>query len=196
MYLFQVGSSNVVAAFNSDRVNRQLAVANTSFQVYDVMGNLLTFPPGKIVISRTPQYIVSTILSGTELQQMLTTAVVTLKSDTTPPNISIDIAPSGTWGGGTALLKWTGIDDTYINSPKYKTNVTFAWKLDNDSYPAFSQTNFVRTTIPAGYHTLWVKARDRDGNVSESSYVFKPGETSATNQAVVPPSNLRVISSR
>ncbi len=183
MYLFQVGSSSVVAVFSIDRVSRQLTVTNTSFTVYDVMGNPLAFPPGKLVTTRTPQYIVSTTLSANQLEQTLTSASLTTVADTNPPNVSVDIAPSGTWGGGTALLKWTGIDDTYVNSPAYKTNVAFAWKFDNDPYPAFSQTNFVRANVAAGNRTLWIKARDRDGNVSETSYVFAPEE----NPIVSPP---------
>jgi hypothetical protein len=188
MYLFRVGASNVVAAFNGDRVNRQLIITNDSFVVYDVMGNPLTFSPGKLTITRTPQYIVSSALSADQLEQTLTTAAVTVIPDTSSPNLSIDIAPTGVWNGGVALLKWTGIDDTYVNSAKYKTNITFAWKLDNDPYPAFSQTNFVRANIAAGGHALWVKAKDRDGNVSEASYIFAP---SPSARAVV--SNLRVV---
>jgi hypothetical protein len=169
-----------------DRLTRDITTTETSFIVYDVMGNPVAQPSGKIRITKTPQYIVSSTLSVAQMTTMLQGTFATV-ADTTAPNVSIDIAPSGRWAGGAALLKWTGIDDTFVNSPKYNTNVTFAWKLDNDSYPAFSQTNFVRTSIAAGNHTLWIKAQDRDGNVSETSYVFQPGNPS-------PPSNLRVIS--
>lgn len=176
IYLFDMGASRVAAIYNWDRLTRDITTAETSFKVYDVMGNAVPQPSGRIRVTRTPQYIVSTTLSVAQMTSVLQGAVVTVP-DTTPPNVSIDIAPSGQWSGGTALLKWTGIDDTCVNSASYPSNITFAWKLDNQPYPAFGQTNLVQATIAAGNHTLWIKAKDGVGNVSEMSYQFEPSIT-------------------
>jgi len=185
IYLFETGSFRVAAVFNMDRVTRDVNTTESGFTVYDVMGTPVAQPTGRIRVTKTPQYIVSSNLSVAQMTAMLQGITATVH-DTNGPNISIDIAPSGKWAGGPALLKWTGIDDTCVNSAKYTNNITFAWKLDDNAYPNFSQTNFLRTSIPAGNHTLWVKAKDRDGNVSETSYEFEPALTTTTSTLARP----------
>ncbi len=177
MYVFDMGSTRVAVVFNYNRVSADVATAETAFTVYDVMGNAATQPSGKIRITKTPQYIVTSLTVGqiTTVLQGSPTSV----ADTIAPQISVDIAPSGSWAGGEAFLKWSGVDQTYVNSAAHTQYVEFANHFNTDAYGAWSQTNMLRTVLSAGNHVLWVKARDIDGNTQETNYIFSPG--AATN---------------
>ncbi len=172
MYVFDMGSTRVAVVFNYNRVSTDVSTAETAFMVYDVMGNPITQPSGKVRITKTPQYITTALTVGqiTTVLQGSPTSV----ADTVPPQISVDIAPGGTWSGGEAFIKWSGIDAQYVNSAVHTQYVTFANRFDSDSYGMFSQTNMLRPVLSSGNHTLWVKAMDVDGNIQETNYVFSP----------------------
>lgn len=81
----------------------------------------------------------------------------TMPSDTTPPNTTIDIGPSGTVTSTTADFEFSSNE----------TGSTFECSLDGAGYSACSsQTQY--TGLSESSHTLQVRAVDAAGNVDES----------------------------
>lgn len=194
MYQFTMPTgSNVVALWSFDRLYRRVTVADSSLVLFDCMGNRIPINGNQFVVHRMPQYLVSNKLSPSQFRNVLSTATAVTLSDQSPPNISVDIAPCGSWGGGSALLKWSANDLRWWNDSTSKNNVRFAWRLDNNPYSAWSQRTSVRTSVPAGDHVLWVKAVDKDGNEAETRYDFVPTVSGSRPGPPSPPSNLRKI---
>jgi hypothetical protein len=79
--------------------------------------------------------------------------------DTTPPNVSIDVGPSG-WAQSTdATFKFSSTDGT----------ASFDCKLDSGTYaPCTSPTGY--SSLVAGQHTFYVTATDSLGNTSPPAH--------------------------
>jgi hypothetical protein len=184
-YTNSVGQA-VVSAWNYDRTNRTLTLSSSAYALYDCMGNLLQTNVAAAKINRFPHYFVSGSHTAVALSNIMATASVVVSTDVTPPQISMDIAPSGTWTGGDALFKWTALDDTWTawTTAGTATNVLYKWKLNNEAYNTYSQTNHVwLTNLVAGNHTLWVSAMDAAQNTNEISYTFSPQVAASGNTA-------------
>lgn len=181
MGIFESGGRRVVVAWDYNRDNLQLATAQTGFTVYDVMGNEMVNPPGKIRIGRSPIYIASSTLTVGQITDMMEDSVVSEFVDIHPQNLSIDIAPSGLWGGGDATFKWGATDKTRTNSTAHTNVVEFRSKLDAGAWSAWGQIHYLTTSVAAGNHTLAVQSRDTDGNISEAIHVFNATASGPVN---------------
>lgn len=178
MYAFTNASGQpVIGAWSADRVNKTLTFTNSNYELLDVYGNRLATNTLTAAVNRIPRYFRSTTLTLAQLSNTLANASVVNIADTTPPEISINIAPIGLWHGDTnlVLIHWTPIDDTYTAWPTAMsaTNVTSSWRLDNGSWSVYSASNHVLIPgLSAGNHTFYVRAADAAGNISEKSYGF------------------------
>lgn len=172
----------VVVAWNADRTNRLVTLSNPN-SVFDWYGNYL-YTSNVVKVTRLPQYFTNGALSLATISNNWNTASVADIVDAVAPRVSFDIAPSGLWSGDTnaILIKWTGVDDTFTQWTNTlatlagnATNVLFKWKLDDAAYNAYSQSNHVWLShVPAGNHTIYVTAKDKNNNEAEYLYQFEP----------------------
>lgn len=177
LFVFTNALGTSVAAWNCDRTLKTLTVTNSQFAVYDVMGNQLATNQSTVIITRTPRYLVSGTLTTVQLSNTLRVATVATLADTNPPNIAIDVAPSGPWTNGMLnLVKWSAADENkvpYTTTDAAKTNIVYKWKLDAGSYTAYSASNHGwLPSLADGNHTLYVTALDSAGNSAEVDYPF------------------------
>lgn len=202
-----VNGQCLVAGWCYDKTNRVLTLDNGDFAVFDCMGNQTQTNIASVVVRRIPQYFVSGSRTLNQLSNTFATASVAGTLDVLPPNVSIDIAPSGLWSGDTnaQLFSFTAFDDTWTQWPTnlfgaqvsltYSwTNVMYQWKTNGGTYTAPSQSNHVWLShIPAGNNTFYVKATDKDGNFGEASYEFSPSALTTNNLHVSGTANIGTI---
>ncbi len=174
-----------IAAWTDDRSLQTLTLTNANVALYDCMGNLIQTGSVTIPLNRTPRYIVFASLTQSQASNTVKYASVASATDTTAPNVSVDIAPSGNWDGTSMLrlAKWTVNDENKLLWPATgpHTNLVSKWHLDSDSYTAYSASN--HGWLPAmanGNHTLYVTALDSAGNSREVSYSFGIDSTPTT----------------
>lgn len=172
-YLFDTGTTNVALIWNMDRIIRTLTLTNTDFALYDVMGRPLE-TSSSLRIFRMPQYLVTDTMTMAQLSNTIKYATMATNANTTAPYLTIDIAPTSEWAGGLTLIKWSANSIRWYNDSQNRTNIVFRWKLNEDAYTAYSQTNGLYVDIAAGNHTLYVEAIDREGNSSVESFAFDP----------------------
>jgi uncharacterized protein (DUF2345 family) len=82
--------------------------------------------------------------------------------DTTPPNTSITIGPTGTITVNNATFNWTGSDN--VTAP---ANLLYAYRLDpiEPVFSAFASTTTKSySNLANGNYTFYAKARDQAGN--------------------------------
>lgn len=169
-----VGSSNVVACVNRDRIHRVITPTSSSFTLYDCMGNEIALSGGSFIQGRLPYYAVSTSLSYTAMKSAFTGATVSPIADTNGPNVSIDIAPSGPTSAGTHRFKWSGQDDFWWNDSASgnNENVRFRYRVDEGSWSSYAQDTFADIALSGGEDSFTVEAIDSDGNTGEVVYYF------------------------
>ncbi len=185
------GAGNaIVPIWCNDVTNKTITLDNAAFAVLDESGNQIQTNNATVRLGRIPVYLWSGTRTLAQLSNSVAGATVAVVADNLPPQISIDIAPSGSWSGATnaQLFKWTAIDDMSSACPSNivthltdtKTNVVYKWKLDGQPYGAYSQSNYVWIpNLAAGDHTFYVTASDAAGNAQEVSYQF-----TATNRFI------------
>lgn len=180
----------VIAAWNWDRTNRTVTMTNTSYALYDAMGAQVQTNTADTLLTRFPQYFVSSTLTLAQLSNTVRYAAVAGTADTLAPQISIDVAPSGPWAGvEPALVRWVAMDNVYTAFPLYApsaatntTNVVFRWKLNAGAYSDYSQSNHVWLTgLNSGANTFYVQAKDKVGNESTATYEFSPSAAANIN---------------
>lgn len=179
-YQFTNTLGTSIAAWTSDRSLQTLTLTNSNCALYDCMGNMIQSDILTIPLNRTPRYIVFGSLTQAQASNTVRFATVAAATDTLPPNLSIDIAPSGAWDGTSMLLlaKWTGNDENKLIWPATgpATNIVYKWHLDSDSDTTYSASNhaWLPPDLANGNHVLYVTARDSAGNTSQASYEFNP----------------------
>jgi hypothetical protein len=191
-FCFTNALGSVVAAWNYDRTFKNLTVTNSAFALYNVMGNQLVTNQSTVLITRTPQYLVSGTLSIAALSNTVKNASVATATFTTPPALSFDVAPSGGWQGTSplTLVKWSGVSQKWLPwTGTTATNLQYKWKLDAGAYSSLSQSNHVwLSSLSQGNHTIYVTAQDGDLNSAEYSYRFD----NTTNSTPLRVTNVRV----
>jgi hypothetical protein len=166
----------VIAAWSCYRTNYSLSLSNSSFAIYDMMGNLTASNQNPIVLGRWPQYFVTDYLTMDQFTNTVKYGTATLATDTTAPEISIDIAPTADWSDGQlALLKWTAIDNFYHNwnAAGAETNILFGLELDSTVLLSGSQSNhYWLSGVSGGNHKITVTATDGAQNTTTNTYWF------------------------
>lgn len=178
MYLFEVPGSNILTGWSLDFKVRDLDIAQ-SYTVYDMMGNEVTQPEGYVRFTRYPQYYVSTAAAAT-IKSDFEGATPALLSDTNAPNTSISVLPQGDG----YQLQWFAYGDRWINDRYSRagyydnaTNIVFAWSTNNVDFTDYTQTNFITLAL-ASDDTVYVKAKDRDGNIDTATFFLSVEEGS------------------
>lgn len=204
MYMYTNGiGQSVVAAWNAGRTNLTLTLDNAAFAQYDVMGNLLQTNALTAKVSRVPTYFVSGTRTVVQLSNTFRTCSVAHAADILAPQVSIDVAPTGTgWDTNRVLFKWTAVDDfsyawpTNVEtlSSRTATNVMYRWKLDSGSYTPYSQSNHVwMFNLTPTNHNFYVTAKDTTGNAQEWRYEFSTPITNTTILNVSGTANIGTI---
>jgi hypothetical protein len=175
-YGFSSGSTHWLCVLNSDYTNRYITLNQTAFTQYDTEGNLVSRSDlSRVYLNRRPTWLKTTALTTNQFITAFTGATATTTSDTTAPNLSIDITPSGvvSTNESTVFFKWFPQDDTYMPDDSTPTNVVCRYKLvghDGD-WSSWSQETialYQGLSLSGSYH-LEVEARDVAGNTSSAS---------------------------
>ncbi len=90
-------------------------------------------------------------------------------TDTTPPQVTITVAPPETVASDNVTFNWTGSDG---RTPTYKLTYSYYLKGHEADYSSFtSATTRTYTNLRDGVYTFFVKAHDKADNVSTPASV-------------------------
>jgi hypothetical protein len=177
MYLFNRGGTPLVGMWSLDHVNRSvtLNLNAASYKVYDLMGNTVTIANGIIPYGTTPLYVEGQGISVATLQAAVQAATVTVRADTTAPNLSLVVFPTGPTQEDPLKFRWLAIDETSSNTiegePPQVIQYSYYLQGHDASWSPWSARTFVDySKIPTGTYDFQVKARDAAGNISSTNH--------------------------
>lgn len=176
MYLYDRGGTPLVAIWSNDRINRSVALSlePSLYQVYDLMGNPIVLTNGEIPYNSKPVYIEGEGISVAALQAAVQSGVVTTRADTTPPNLSLAVFPTGPTEANPVKLRWLAGDDTSSPWAGDSDALQYSYLLEghDTTWSPWSALTFVDYfDLPSGIYDFQVKARDAAGNESPVSHV-------------------------
>jgi len=190
LLVFDKPGGPVAALFTSDRKLRQITISlsTAQFQALDLMGNPITFTGSAIPYGRIPVYLKGIGITAAQLKNALQNGVITMATDTTPPNLSISDAPRGPIADHSFRVRWIALDNSsYPNlgeidpatnsatdSPRPDA-IQYSYYLQgySSSWSSWSAVTFVDfTNVPTGSYTFSVVAKDMAGN--QSTVVSRP----------------------
>ena len=168
-YLFDRGGTPLVALWAKDQTNKSISLSISGFNVYDMMGNKIDISGSTITFNRTPVYVEGQGISVDALKAAFQAGTISNRTDSLPPSLSIDTAPTGLIKDNSLRLRWIAIDDTSIPSNSNPDAIFYSYKLEG--YDAAwsdwtAKTYLEYSTIPNGTYTFSVKAKDVQGNIS------------------------------
>jgi hypothetical protein len=177
MYLFNRGGTPLVGMWSPDRVNRSLTINlnAASYKVYDLMGNPLPIANGIIPYGATPVYVEGQEISVATLQAAVQAGTVTAQPDTTAPNLSLVVFPTGPTQDNPIKFRWLAIDETSSNTlggePPQVIQYSYYLQGYDAGWSAWSAGTFVDYQVPPGSYDFQVRARDAAGNISSTNRV-------------------------
>jgi hypothetical protein len=186
MYLFNRNGTPLLAMWSLDRTNRSLTLNlnSSAFQVYDLMGNTIAVNDGSIPYRATPVYVEGQDISLAALESAVREGTVIVRPDTTPPNLSLVVFPTGPTQENPIHFRWLAIDETsstFFGPPKETENpsdgdpkaMQYSYYLQgyDADWSSWSDKTFVDyKQVPLGTYDFQVKARDAAGNVSDTNH--------------------------
>jgi hypothetical protein len=178
MYLLNRGGTPLVGLWSLDRMNRLLTLNldSTSYKVYDLMGNPLNLVNGAIPYGAAPVYLEGQGISVSTLQTAVQSGSVITQPDTTAPNLSLVVFPTGPTQDNPVKFRWLAIDETSSNTLEGEPPQVIQYSYYLQGYDAgwspWSAGTFVDyNQVPAGAYDFQVRARDAAGNVSGTNLV-------------------------
>ena len=167
--------ASVVAAFTQARqTNITLTVSNSAVGVFNQYGQLVVTNSSTITVTRQPTYWLSRTLSTNQLAATFAAASAANATDSTAPNVSVDVSPYGLLTAAHLPLrfKWTAIDDLKVNTDRYPSNVLTRYRLhgrDSDWSGWSADRRLVEADMPsAGPYYLEIQTKDADGNATNT----------------------------
>jgi hypothetical protein len=186
MYLFDRSGTPLVSLWSLDRTNRSLMLnlSASSYKVYDLMGNPISISNGTIPYGGTPVYIEGIGISVATLRSAVQGGTVAVELDTTPPNLSLVVHPTGPTQENPVKFRWLAIDETSTTSfgpPKETSSpsdgdpqaIQYSYYLQgyDTNWSPWSVVTFVDYyQIPAGSYDFQLKVRDAAGNISSTNH--------------------------
>lgn len=178
VYHFSQGSDSWLALWSSNTLPQTITFTNDTLTAFDAMGAPLTFTnytagSSTLLYGRKPVYVKAAGMGYATLSNITYTATVTNLNDTTPPNLSIDVAPRTLFTGSRFIFRWLAYDEVDIPSASTPDAILYATKYDSGSWSSWSG-HITRTIEPvtSGVHTFTVAAKDSTGNAVTNSVVF------------------------
>jgi hypothetical protein len=186
--LFDRPAGPVAALFSADHRPKQIALDPSQVRVLDLMGNPVAVSGSGIPFGRAPIYVQAPGKTSEALKQLLVSAAISSRKDTTAPELSISEGPRGPLAEGSFRVRWIAVDDaSYPNlgeiNPESRVAsdvpnphaILYAYRLKGHSadwspWVANTHADFLR--VPPGSYTFEVRARDEAGN--ESPVVARP----------------------
>jgi hypothetical protein len=197
-FVFGKPNETVLVVFSRSNTNYAATVSDSSFTVYDLMGNVVQANQPTVTISKIPRYWVSNTLTPAQMHTLFATATIAQAPDTTPPAISIDVSPHGLTPIRDLPLRfrWTVVDDLSVNTDENPSVVSTRYRLNGltDWSNWGPRRAFELPSIPPGTSFLEIQARDAAGNLSEivSGPTFGLAFGEAQYQAPAAPTNVVV----
>lgn len=197
-YPFETAGDPVAFLYSTDNIPRQVVIGNSithgQLTVYDQMCNVITITGTTVPYGRQPVYVVMTGGAWTVLGIGLgSLGVVSVRADTTAPNVTIVDGPRGLLPYVTALnpirMRFLPLDETSYptigefnplsdgrtvgmtsNAPDPNAMLC-SYRLDSlTSFSAYSADTYVDyTSVPGGTYNFEVKCKDAAGNVSATA---------------------------
>lgn len=176
-YAFQTESGqSVIAAWTYGRsTNKVLTTTNAAIDIRNMYGEQISTNSTTVIITRQPRYLISGTLSTSQLSETFVSATVANATDTTAPNVSIDVTPIGLINSSHFPLrfKWTSIDDLYVNTDYYTSNVVTRSKIDgyDSDWSSWSAERFRTISLlsTSGIYRLRVQTKDIIGSITNES---------------------------
>lgn len=174
MFLFDREGTPLVGVWSLDQTNRALSLnlSGSSYQVYDLMGNVIPLSNGTIPYGPSPVYLEGRGISVSTLRSAVQGGTVSPRMDITAPNLSLVIFPTGPTRENPTKLRWLAIDDTSSPSDGAPKAIEYSYYMQghDGQWSPWSPATFVDyLNLPSGTYQFQVKARDAAGNVSNIS---------------------------
>ena len=169
-YLFSKGGKPLVAMWAHDKKHKVITLPIAGFKAYDMMGNKITLTGTSIPYNRRPVYIEGAGISVEALRSAFQAGRVADAADNLPPNLSIEVAPTGPMVEKTLQLRWIAIDESSIPSTQNPDAILYSYKLEkhDSAWSAWIAATYMEyNNLAPGAYTFLVKAKDAAGNVSE-----------------------------
>jgi hypothetical protein len=199
MFLFDRGGTPLVGMWSLDRTNRSLtlSLSGSSYKVYDLMGNPITISNGTIPYGGTPVYVEGQGISVATLRAAVQAGTVAVRADTTPPNLSLVIFPTGPTQENPVKFRWLAVDETSSSSDGSPKAIEYSYYLqgyDAGWSPWFPGTFVDYLNLVPGTYQFQVRARDAAGNMSSTSHVaVVVGEPTSSSTPVLAAINDQTI---
>lgn len=172
-YLFTNDLGTVAGMWSADYVERTITPTNSSFGLFDVMGNSLGTNLATFRIGQIPVFLVSGTLSAAQLKATIEQASIATVTDLMGPSISIDASPIGTITAGlTNFFKWTLTDwnkqvwsiGSYGND--HTNNLSRVKFQSADAWINVGQSNHYWKAFTSGTYNLIVEGKDFYNNTN------------------------------
>jgi hypothetical protein len=181
MFLFNRGGVPLVGLWSPDGVNRSLTISlnASSYKVYDLMGNTLNIVNGTIPYGAAPVYVEGQGIAVATLQGAVQGGTVAARADTTPPNLSLVVFPTGPTHDNPVKFRWIAVDDTSNNSLENNLEtqvhqlIQYSYYLQGSDagWSGWSPKTFVDySQLSVGSYDFQVRARDAAGNISVTNH--------------------------
>lgn len=177
IYLFTEGANSWATLWSATNNAQTITLANTTLLAYDTFANAQTMTnytggSSTLLYGSRPVYIKGPGINISTFSNLVWNATITNLTDTTPPNLSIDVAPRTQFAGDAWTFRWLALDE---GVSQY---CTFSTKYDDGAWTEWSGyiTRKVEP-ITSGPHTFTVAARDSVGNAVTNSVTFNNNAT-------------------
>lgn len=166
-----------------------VGISSETTTFYDQFGNTLT-GTNQVWTWQKPVWLFDSVLTPAEVA-----AQIVLATNSTPDSLApvtrLEIYPANGTSEGAFRFRWTARDDvgTMTYGAAASTNdIEFAWYLSpgESDYGDYSTTNWADYTLTealAASGTLYIRAKDPIGNVSESEYSWPLTEPADPGEA-------------
>lgn len=168
-YLFDRGGQPTVVLWSKDKLNHSIELAAGDWRAYDMMGNEMALTNSSIRFGRTTVYVQSASLSPSAVRAAFQAAMVLDCPDSVPPNLSVDVFPTGLTTEQSIDIRWLAVDETSVPSASDPDAVTYSYFLegrDSDWSAWTPATHVSLESLPRSNYTFHVRARDAAGNMS------------------------------